>query len=159
MKEGAPGGEPAGTAEGAKGERSFRDALKGTKRVYAEMKQMEGNPEQVTADQLAAWKSTVATANKEIGRLARRLKMEMERQQVERCVVREEMRCELVDREANSARTADRFRVLHEKEGGAGRSILERASWSNSAIECSIACLCPHPAGVGPGGLLIQRTD
>jgi len=135
----------------------FRASLRGTKRIYSEMRKQEADPAAVTKTNLSDWKAVVAAANKELARMSKRLKALEERQTVDRTVMKEEMRCELVDREANSARTADRFRVLFERNGGSGRSTLERARWSNTAIECSIGCLCPHPLGINPGTCLLRQ--
>lgn len=65
---------------------------------------------------------------------------------VERDVMRSEMHGELVDREANAARVAERQRFLYERplaQNGLAQAF-ERASASASFVEAALVALCPH---------------
>lgn len=128
---------------------SARASLASTKRIHSEIKQHEQSGSTVSTETLSEWKSVVATANKELSKMVKKLSGVEERHRVEVSIVNEELRGELVDREANSARNAERFRMLLERDGNS--SHLDRAINSASVVEASIAALCPHGAGVGPG--------
>lgn len=129
----------------------FRVSLRNTKRIHGEIKKREREPHSVTRKELQDWKNVVFCANLEISKISKRLKALEERSSVERAVMKEEMRCELVDREANNARTADRFRCLSERDNSSLTVTLDRARAASTSIECSIGCLCPHPGGPNQG--------
>lgn len=58
----------------------------------------------------------------------------------------QDMRSELVTREANAARTAERFRVLSEKNGnGSDCTAYDRALQTSASIDATIRALCPLP--------------
>lgn len=99
----------------------------------------------------------VRAANVEIARLARRLSASEARAQVEKALVAEEMRGELISREANAARTAERFRILAEKQGGAATH--ERAVNAAAVVEMQVAEMCSHPLNRSNGtALLVERA-
>ena len=72
---------------------------------------------------------------------------------IEKDQLRAEMHCELVDREANAARVAERQRFLFERsmaqpgQASAG----ERASASALYVEAALVALCPHSTPRSPG--------
>lgn len=90
------------------------------------------------------WRNVVRRTNLEIARLKSQGKAQRERHRVEMAVFSDEVRHELVDREASAARTADRFRILCERDSGSARSAFDRALGSAAAVEATLACLCPH---------------
>lgn len=112
--------------------------LTDTRRVFRQMRKCRASA--VSDLALKDWKAVVRRANHAIARLH----AEIERHRVEMAVFSEEVRQELVQREASAARTADRFRVLHEKDGGTTRSVFDRALASAHSVESSLADLCPH---------------
>ena len=75
------------------------------------------------------------------------------RARIERDSVKLEMHAELVDREANSARVADRQRLLFERSAAqpGQASAGERAVQSAAYVEAALASLCPHGAAVSVG--------
>mgnify|MGYP004366846045 FL=1 len=75
------------------------------------------------------------------------------RSTIELDTIRSEMHMELVDREANAARVAERQRFLFERSSAqAGQaSAAERASASASYVEAALAALCPHTTPASPG--------
>jgi hypothetical protein len=133
---------------------SYKAAMSGTKRAFHEMKDHEQHDMAVLVSKIADWRSTVRLANSELARMAKQLATTEERHKVERAVIAEEMRSELVDREANVARTAERFRVLQGRSGSTGNTY-ERAVNSVSAVEASIAQLCSHALNRNGGSVLL----
>lgn len=75
------------------------------------------------------------------------------RARLERAALKAEMRAELVDRQANAARVADRQRALFER--GVAQSgqlqASERAKASAGYIEAALTTLCPFSVAQ-PGG-------
>ena len=147
--------------------------LSATKRAWLQMKpycKKEPEAKAATAAQVAQWRRVVGEANQEIAKLKRELADTRERWEVERAILDEEMRSEIVDREANGARTADRYRTLFEacfddgftrteKTQDRAEATYERAIASAGAIEQSIALLCTHPLSGNPGtALLVKRA-
>lgn len=68
------------------------------------------------------------------------------RHTAEKDVLKAELHCEAVDREANAARVAERQRFLFERAvalPGQGDAS-ERASASAAYVEAALASLCPH---------------
>jgi hypothetical protein len=68
------------------------------------------------------------------------------RNTAERDIFSMEMHHELVDREANAARTADRQRYIFERSSAlAGQlSAFDKASQSTAFVESAVANLCPY---------------
>jgi hypothetical protein len=75
----------------------------------------------------------------------RELHMLKLRSRTERDILRNELRSDGVDREANAARVAERQRILFERSSAqAGAlSAYDRASSSASYVEAALASLCP----------------
>ena len=72
---------------------------------------------------------------------------------IEKDQLRAEMHCELVDREANAARVAERQRFLFERSMAqpGQASAAERASASALYVEAALVALCPHSTPRSPG--------
>jgi hypothetical protein len=143
-----------------------KSALSRTKRAHAEMRACEDAG--ATGKQVREWRGVAAQANKEIVRLQRELAMVRERAEVERAIITEELRGELVDREANAVRTADRFRDFCDRSStaarGAGASAgsasaveraYDRAQSAAAQIEAAIAALCTHSLNTSGGTALL----
>lgn len=76
----------------------------------------------------------------------RKIAAERHRRDVEAAIMLAEMRSELVTREANAARTADRFRILSERSGSVSdTSAYDRAVQTAESVESTIRALCCHP--------------
>ena len=118
--------------------------LADTKRVVSEMRKCRDSNSTVTPEALSEWKDVTQRSNQVIARLARTIATQAERHRIEMAVFTEEVRQELVDREASAARTADRFRVLCERDGGSTHALFDRAIGSSTAVEAALASLCPH---------------
>jgi len=133
---------------------SHKQAMAGTKRVFQEMKLCEQKESTPSSDTIADWRAVVRMANAEILRMSKQMAASEERHKVEMGVIAEEMRSELVDREANVARTAERFRVLQDRSGSTG-STYERAVASSSVVESAIAQICSHALNANGGSVLL----
>ena len=133
---------------------SHKQAMAGTKRVFQEMKSYEQDGSTPSSDTIADWRTVVRMANAEILRMSKMMAASEERHKVEMGVIAEEMRSELVDREANVARTAERFRVLQDRSGSTGNTY-ERAVASSSVVESAIAQICSHALNANGGSVLL----
>lgn len=120
--------------------------------LHAEVKQASKAEETVSPEKLAAWRVTAAATVKDIISLERKAHAESERQAVEMALMREEMRSELVFREATAARTAERFRVLADRSsGGNDTHAYDMAVHTAAVVEESIRGLCSHALNINRG--------
>ena len=92
----------------------------------------------------SALKTLAANANKAVQALRKHAASEAMVADVREGILREEVREELMDREANAARVLDRQRTLMEVGAGGLAAVHERALQSASQIEASIGALCPY---------------
>lgn len=78
----------------------------------------------------------------------------------EKDIMRAEMHGEQVDREANSARIADRQRFLFERAvAQSGQSTAaEKAVASAAYVEAALASLCPHVGNTSPGSAQLAEA-
>lgn len=93
----------------------------------------------VGIDDVKKWKLTLAEVFREFNMFRKEVACSDERHRAELSVLNEEMRDELVSREAIAARTADRFRAL--AEGNATEAVFDKAYSTAAAIELSIGLL------------------
>lgn len=120
--------------------------------LHAEVKHASKAQEAVTPEKLDAWRTTAAATVKDIISMERKAHADSERHAVEMAVMREEMRSELVLREATAARTAERFRVLSERTGGGSDThAYDMAVRTAGVVEESIRGLCSHALNVNRG--------
>ena len=84
---------------------------------------------------------------------ARRESSDKARATAELDAMRSEMHAELVDREANAARVADRQRFLFERSTAQlGQcAAADRATQSAAFVEAALVSLCPHTVPPSPG--------
>lgn len=87
---------------------------------------------------LKEWKSAVAQIHKELSEVRRKAVMEREMQNMTVTIMREEMRDELVEREAVSARTAERFRSFCSQAPQSIQSAFDRAARTAGSIDSCI---------------------
>lgn len=130
-------------------------ALNATKRMYTKLRELEEaqgagaiegswNPDFVGLMKLAA------EANRAVQSMQRLAHLEARRAEISQGVLREAMRDELIDREANAARVLDRQRALAESQN-CGTVVLDRALASARSIEASIGALCPNQLSIAAG--------
>jgi hypothetical protein len=107
----------------------------------------------------AELKKLAADANKAVQAMQRIATDEALRADVRENVLREAVRDELIDREANAARIQDRQRLLLEQAGATETlSAFDRAATSASSVEASIAALCPHQTRVAAGVVVLAAA-
>lgn len=128
--------------------------------LHAEVKQASKAEESVSPERLAAWRSTAAATVRDIISLERKAHAESERRTIEMAVMREEMRSELVLREATAARTAERFRVLADRTSGENEThAYDMAVRTAGVVEESIKGLCSHALNVNRGCKMLYDNE
>lgn len=115
---------------------------------------------EVSENSIREWKQTTAQLFREFNGLYKAASVADERSRAERAMLREEMRDELVSREAFNARTAERYRALAERGDLSTGDIFDRAVRTAGAIEMSINQISRHTLGVNQGTVLLcQQMD
>lgn len=139
-----------------------RAALSATKRLHQELREVKEARELPPDEAIDAWRRTLAGANRAISLLMRMLHTQRQQHNVETSVILEELRSELVDREAHAARTSERFRLFIDRDAACGADVAsvsssayERAIASARQLETSIALLScsAHEPGAGTRAL------
>ena len=132
---------------------SKNSALSETKLLY---KQMKLTTKPTPAATVKKWSKVVKNANVRIWMIRKEMNNMRQRFMVERSVMQNEMKGELLDREANSARTAERFRILNDKQL-AKQNVYDRAVASATSVERAIAKVCSNRPRVSHGSSLLQQ--
>lgn len=128
------------------------------RRLYAGLKSSMESGE-VSERDMRGWKNTTAQLFKEFDAFQKSAALSEERSRSELAIMREEMRDELVSREAINARTAERFRAFSERIASVNESTFDRATQTACTIEASIANICRSALSVNQGtGLLYEQT-
>lgn len=144
-----------------------KGALSATKKLWHELNRLQqaavteaGSGPNADADGASApWvelKALAAKANKAVQAMQRLGRDEAARADVRHGILREAVRDELIDREANAARVLDRQRALAEAQRD-GTTVLERSLTSARGVEAAIGSLCPHQVHVAPGVALLAN--
>ena len=92
---------------------------------------------------------------------ARQKSVEKARSVAQLDTLRAEMHTELVDREANAARVAERQRFLFERHAAqhGQASAADRAGQSAAFVEAALVSLCPHATTHSPGCAQLATED
>ena len=121
------------------------EGLRATKHLFETMEAalQTSSPAELNLKEI---RNTAKRLNKLLQTLARQKAYEDARATAELDTLRSEMHAELVDREANAARVAERQRFLFERHTAqAGQaSAAERAAQSAAFVEAALVSLCPH---------------
>ena len=132
-------------------------ALNATKALHKRLRDAEQAQEQgaleISPGNYMDWvalKKLAADANRAVQAMQRLARDQVVQSDVREGILREAVRDELIDREANAARVLDRQRQLAEGKDGAG-VVFERALVAAQQIEANIGALCPHKAPCAPG--------
>jgi hypothetical protein len=129
-------------------------ALDCTKALHRRLGKLdaEADPDEIVALRVLACK-----ANKAVQAVQRIASMQVAQSDVRESILREAVREELIDREANAARVLDRQRLMSECKGGA-TSVFERAFAMAQQIEANVGTLCPHQVLRAPGISELTRS-
>lgn len=128
--------------------------------LHAEVKEAAVSGAAANDDTLARWRRDTAVAARHALKLERTMHALTQRHKVERRIMLEEMRLELVFREASSARTAERFRVLSEKPSSRhDGQAFDRAMQAADTVEKSIRALSGHFTGANSGCARLQADS
>tara|TARA_B110000902_G_scaffold1636_1_gene1750 strand:- start:195 stop:650 length:456 start_codon:yes stop_codon:yes gene_type:complete len=130
-------------------------ALNATKKLHTKLSELEewqgvGVLECSMALDWAALKKLAADANRAVQAMQRLAHVEARRAEVSQGILREAVRDELIDREANAARVLDRQRALAESQHCA-TVVFDRSLTSARNVEASIGALCPNQLRVAAG--------
>lgn len=137
-----------------------KEGLTASKRIYDLLDGCEKNQLDLTVAETREGKKCARKANacidqlrKEVEQLQRELHDYKTRARAEKDVLRAEVHGELVDREANAARVAERQRFLFERSAAQmGQSSAgDRAAASAAFVEAALVTLCPHPQQMSAG--------
>jgi len=132
-----------------------------TRTLHESMKSaLSGAEDSVPKGLAKRWKSDVAHIHKAVVANARKMEAESERARIECAIMKEEMRDELLTREAISARTAERFRAINDAESEAGTgNAIDRAMRTATIIDTCIKQLSCHTLTVGQGTILLHEQS
>jgi len=134
-----------------------KKALSATKNLHKRLRELEEDPRVIIDGEAfpkidyPELKRLAADANKAIQAMQRHSSDNALRADVRENILREAVRDELIDREANAARVQDRQRALFEGRDAAALNAFDRANQTVAAIEASVASLCPHQLQRAPG--------
>ena len=138
-------------------------ALSATKNLHKRLRELEDCSETATFNDHIDWeplKKLAADANKAVQAMRRYASDDAVRADVRENMLREAVRDELIDREANAARVYDKQRSLFEGRDSAALSAFDRANQTVASVEASIASLCPHQLQRAPGvSVLAEQVD
>jgi len=112
---------------------------------------------EVSEESIREWKQTTAQLFKEFNGFRKAASAADERSRAERAMLREEMREELVSREAVGARTAERYRAFAEQGSSSAGALFDRAARTAGAIEMSIDDISRHALSVNQGTVLLHE--
>ena len=115
-----------------------RACLETIKAMHGDMKTVIASENGADTDKVKEWKSIVHQLYKDLNAIRKRDAMETESHNLTVSIMREEMRDELVQREATSARTAERFRVFCSRGNPQIVSAFDRAEKTASSIDASV---------------------
>lgn len=118
------------------------------------------NPEQITLEFLQEMLPLVAHLYHDVLKIQRELDDERSRNRAERAAFVDEMRLELLDREANTARTLDRFEVIRDRNAVAGKrdaTSFESGVNSIALLNKLYRSLCPLDSMVCRGTEVLRK--
>ena len=127
-------------------------ALTTTKALHKRLRELEDESFRKTHNDEIDWKplkKLAADANKAVQAMQKHAQDEATRADVRENVLREAVRDELIDREANAARVVEKQRAFLEGQGQLGA--YDKALTTANAVEACVAQLCPHQTQRAPG--------
>lgn len=135
---------------------SHRLLLEKVKSVHSDVKNAINN-NTVDVSVLKELKSDMAQIHKDLGAARRQSAMQKEEHAITIAIMREEMRDELVEREAVSARTAERFRAFCSRGSPGIHSAFDRAARTASSIDACVNALSCESLNCSGGTSLLHQ--
>ena len=136
-----------------------KKALNATKGLHTRLRELEND--MVSTDRcnpdFKKLKKLAADANKAVQAMQRHASDEAVRADVSLSILREAVRDDLIDREANAARVLDKQRGMLECNPDAA-SAFERAHAAANAVESAVIALCPHQTRHASGVALLAEA-
>jgi len=129
-----------------------KDGLSLTKRLHKEIAESS-----LSSDDAKRLKSMAAEANKLLVNLRRQLVDDANSNSVREAILKQVMKEELIDRDANAARISDRQRLASERVHGIA-SLAQRSEDAVQQINASIVSLCPWQIGLSPSVPMIAAA-
>ena len=138
---------------------SHVDSVSGDiKAIHRDIKSCISSEGEVDRETMKKWKKELANTYRTTGLIKQTTNAMDERHKIEFSIMKEEMRDELVLREAIAARTAERFRVLNERAStGDAVSPFDRALHTAASIDAAIGAIGCHVMGVNKGTEFLHR--
>lgn len=138
-------------------EERHRELLDGTKALHSSIKQALSDDAPTVKATLKEWKSSMAQMHKEVSSIRRQAAMQKEMHESTIALMREEMRDELVEREAVAARTAERFRSFCSRGSPNMQSAFDRAARTASSIDACVNALSSESLNCSQGTVLLHQ--
>lgn len=140
-----------------------KKALSATRALHKRLRELEitDHSESAKSKDNIDWKALrqlAADANRAVQAMQRHASHEALCADVRANILREAVRDELIDREANAARVQERQRSIFEGQEPDALSALDKASQLVAVVESSIASLCPHRLQRAPGVSVLAET-
>lgn len=138
-------------------------ALNATREMHKRLKAISKNTQQASAiEGIGYLMKLSAEANRAVQAMQRSVQDERMCASVRENVLRQSVRDDLIDREANAARIQERQRTTYDGNEK-GLHVWERSNQVVAAVESSVAALCPHRAQRTAGVALLavesERMD
>lgn len=135
-----------------------KKALNATKGLHNRLRELE---DMATTDQclqdFKKLKKLASDANKAVQAMQRHASDEAVRADVSLNILREAVRDDLINRDANAARVIDKQRSMLESNPCAA-SAFERAHTAANAVESAMIALCPHQTKHASGVALLAEA-
>lgn len=138
-----------------------KEGLSLTKRLHTRMRELEqqqscSDPTPVV--DFAELKSMAANVNKLLVNLRRQLVSDAHAESASQSILRQALKDELIDRDANAARVAERQRLAAERGHGIA-ALAQRGEEAVGQINLSIAALCPWQIGLSTSVPMIANAQ
>lgn len=135
---------------------AHRELLEKVKSLHSDVKNAI-NDKKVDNSILNQVKYDTAQIHQKLRELRRQSAMQTEQHDITIAIMKEEMKNELVEREAISARTAERFRALCSKGSPGVHSAFDRAVRTASSIDACVNSLSCESTNCSQGTVLLHQ--
>ena len=132
-------------------------ALAATRALHKRVREMEEPTEDSPPEDYKLLKKLASDANRAVHAMLRHAQDEQVRANVRENVLREAVRDELIDREANAARVIERQKFLLEQQGSQHAQAFERATATARNLAAAVAKLHACQLSLSPGVALLAN--